>query len=235
MAQTAHSFDSKRSRRGVLNYLLFLPRGYRAHPERTWPLIVFLHGADERGDDLELVKKHGIPKIAEQQRDFRFIAVSPQCPAKAGWQLYLRTLNDLIDHVAAKYRVDAERLYLTGIGMGGYGTWHLAARYPALFAAIAPICGGGYKSYGFPEKACSLKDVPIWAFHGALDRIVPVEESEKVIEVVRRCGGRARLTVYPDAGHDAWTRTYQDPELYAWFLRHRRGAPNSDCDDETNL
>jgi predicted peptidase len=235
MAQTAHTFDSKRSRRGILNYLLFLPRGYRAHPERTWPLIMFLHGADERGDDIELVKKHGIPKIAEQQKGFPFIAVSPQCPAKAGWQLYLRTLNDLIDYVISKYRADAEQLYLTGISMGGYGTWHLAAKNPDRFAAVVPICGGGYKSYGFPEKACRLKDTPIWAFHGALDRIVPVEESEKVVEVVRSCGGHVRFTIYPDAGHDAWTRTYQNPELYGWLLRHRRGDPISSPEDDTNL
>jgi predicted peptidase len=234
MAQTAHIFDSKQPPRGSLNYLLFLPKGYRTHQDRMWPMIVFLHGSSERGDDVELVKKHGIPRIVEQQKDFPFVAVSPQCPAKAGWQIYLRTIDNLIDDVISRYRVDADQLYLTGISMGGYGTWHLAAKHPTRFAAIAPICGGGYRSYGFPDKACVLKDMPIWAFHGALDRIVPVQEAERVIDVVRSCGGRVRFTVYPDAGHDAWTRTYQNPELYVWFLRHRRGKPSSDPVDESN-
>jgi predicted peptidase len=231
MGQTTFTFDSRRPSRGVLTYLLHLPRGYRAHPNRLWPLIMFLHGSDERGDDIELVKKHGIPRIAEQQRDFPFIAVSPQCPARAGWQFYLPTLNDLLAHVSSTYAVDPEQVYLTGISMGGYGTWHLAAKYPHQFAAIVPICGGGYKSYGFPAQACLLRDTPVWAFHGAMDMIVPVEESKRVIDVIRSCGGAVRFTLYPDAGHDVWTRTYQNPELYTWLLRHRRSARGSYSSD----
>ena len=231
MTQSAFAFDSRRPGRAVLNYLLYLPKGYRAHPNRLWPLIMFLHGSDERGDNIELVKKHGIPHIAEQARDLPFITVSPQCPARAGWQFYLQTLNDLLAHVISIHRVDREQVYLTGISMGGYGTWHLAARYPNQFAAIVPICGGGYKSYGFPAKACVLRDMPIWAFHGVLDTIVPVEESKRVIDVIRSCGGAVRFTLYPDAGHDVWTRTYQNPELYKWLLRQRRSAPSSHSAD----
>ena len=109
------------------------------------------------------------------------------------------------------------RIYVTGLSMGGYGTWDLATRYPNRFAAIAPICGGGE-----PARACTVKHLPVWAFHGAKDEVVPLEQSQAMIDALAACDGNARLTVYPDADHDAWTQTYDNPELYDWFLSHRR-------------
>ena len=129
-------------------------------------------------------------------------------------------MNDVI----TSYAVDTERLYLTGLSMGGFGTWHLGAVHPERFATLAPICGGGAWFAGFPEKARVLKDVPIWVFHGAKDEVVPLQESEKVVDVLKACGGNVRFTVYPDADHDSWTETYNNPELYEWFLQHTSRA-----------
>ena len=214
------TFEGPNAPTVYLNYLLFLPKRYGADSEKKWPLILFLHGAGERGDDLERIKRHGIPKIVEQQEDFEFIAVSPQCPADSTWVAEIGALNALLDEIVATHTVDTTRIYLTGLSMGGYGTWHLATAYPERFAAIAPICGGGLPEMGFPERVCALKDTPVWNFHGAKDPVVPIEESEVLVNTLQECGGDVRFTIYPDAQHDAWTQTYVNPELYEWFLRH---------------
>jgi predicted peptidase len=215
--QHGYTFEVRIVRTVHLRYLLFLPEDYGADPNRRWPLILFLHGAGERGDDLELVKRHGIPKIVERQKDFPFITVSPQCPKGSWWTAEIEALSALLDKIEESYAVDVDRIYLTGLSMGGYGTWHLAMAHPDRFAAIAPICGGGD-----PEKACVLKDVPVWVFHGAKDPVVPLEESESMVQALKACGGKVRFTIYPDAEHDSWTQTYDNPELYKWFLRHTR-------------
>ena len=200
-----------------MRYLLFLPRDYGTKAGRKWPFILFLHGAGERGNNLKRVKKHGVPKIVERRPDFPFIVLSPQCPDETTWWDHQRTLKLLLDEIVANYAVDEARIYLTGLSMGGYGTWSLAMAYPRLFAAIAPICGGG-----FPEFVSVLKSVPVWAFHGAEDKTVKLEASQRMVDALRACGGDVRFTVYPGVGHDSWTRTYDNPELYQWFLQHRR-------------
>jgi len=202
----------------ILNcqYLLFLPEDYDKK-QQQWPMILFLHGAGERGIDLNLVKKHGPPKIVEQQKDFPFIVVSPQCPQDRWWTDETEMLINLLDDIVSRYNVDTERIYLTGLSMGGYGTWTLAAAYPERFAAIAPICGGGER-----YMADKFKNVPVWAFHGAKDNLVPPVKSEEMVNAINARGGNAKLTVYPDATHDSWTATYDNPELYSWFLKHRK-------------
>lgn len=203
-----------------LNYLLYTPRGYDPDEQRQWPLILFLHGAGQRGEDLAAVKKHGIPRIAEEG-DLPFVVISPQCPRNTWWPEHADTLMSLVDSIVASHRVDASRIYVTGLSMGGYGTWHMGVCYPERFAALAPICGGGLWAHGFPERAAALKNVPVWAFHGALDQTVPLQASQELVNVLQAAGGDVRLTVYSDAAHDAWTRTYDDPALYEWFLSHR--------------
>lgn len=205
-----------------LNYLLFLPKGYEEKPQQRWPLILFLHGMGERGNDLELVKKHGIARVVEQREDFPFIAVSPQCPLDSWWPDHFDALDLLLDEICARYRVDPDRLYLTGLSMGGYGAWYYAALHPDRFAALVPICGGGMPFFGFPERVVVLKNVPVWAFHGAKDDRVPLAESERLVKALKAAGGNVRFTVYPDAGHDAWTETYNNPELYRWLLAQTR-------------
>jgi predicted peptidase len=212
--QQPHTFRQSRPHSRELHYLLFLPSTYAVHPQR-WPLMLFLHGAGERGDDLQLVKRHGVAKIVEEQPAFPLLVVSPQCPPTEAWAP--EPLLALLDDIEQHYDVDPERLYVTGLSMGGFGTWAVAIAAPDRFAAIAPICGGGD-----PSRVGVLRHLPVWAFHGARDPIVPLQRTVEMVEALRQCGGNVRFTVYPEAGHDAWTATYANPELYAWFLAHTR-------------
>ena len=205
-------------------YLLYLPKDYSPKSRQRWPLILFLHGAGERGTNLALVAVHGPPKLVKQKREFPFIIVSPQCPEGETWSNDV--LLGLLDVVMKKYRVDSNRVYLTGLSMGGYGTWSLGIRYPEKFAAIAPICGGGETIdvlLANRQRAAALKRLAVWAFHGAKDPTVPLEESERMVAALKKAGVKElELTVYPEAVHDSWTETYDSPKLYEWFLRHQR-------------
>lgn len=198
-----------------LRYLLSLPDEYEHPSDRHWPLVLFLHGVGERGSDLHAVTRHGVPRLIEAGRRFPFITVSPQCPADHSWTSL--PLPGLLDHAIAAHRVDADRVYVTGLSMGGFGTWHLAIAQPTRFAAIAPICGGGNSS-----RVCSIAHLPIWAFHGAKDDVVPLAASADMINALYECGGNPRFTVYPEATHDSWTVTYENPTLYSWLLSHSR-------------
>lgn len=211
--QQGQTFEKTIAVNVKLKYLLFLPEGYQSGGKQ-WPLILFLHGAGESGDDLNVVKKHGPPKIVESKRDFPFIVVSPQSPRR-GWNP--EALAALLDEIIVNYQVDRDRVYLTGLSMGGYGTWTLAAAYPERFAAIAPICGGGST-----DDAARLKGLPIWVFHGAKDPVVPLARSEEMVKAIEEAGGNVKFTVYPDAEHDSWTVTYDNPELYEWLLAQQR-------------
>jgi predicted peptidase len=200
-----------------VHYMLYIPEEYSTS-EKEWPLILFLHGAGERGDDLSKVLVHGPPKlIAKENKKFPFVIVSPQCPERDSWssKMQIATLNALLDEIVSKYRIDQKRIYVTGLSMGGFGTWTLAAAYPDRFAAIAPICGGGN-----PEDAEKIAHLPIWVFHGAKDQTVPIERSEEMVEALKKAGSQVKFTVYPEANHDSWTVTYENPELYDWFLQH---------------
>lgn len=181
--------------------------------------MLFLHGAGERGNNIELVKKHGPPKIVETKTDFPFILISPQCPKGQWWsdETQLEFLSQLLDFLLPKLRVDRNRIYLTGLSMGGYGTWALAIKRPYTFAAIAPICGGGD-----PVQVCKIKQVPVWVFHGGKDKTVPIKNSREMVDALRACGGNVKFTIYPQAYHNSWTETYNNPDLYGWFLSHRR-------------
>lgn len=197
-------------------YLVFLPKDYD-QSKKKWPLILFLHGSGERGADLNKVKRHGVAKVVEQSPDFPFIVVSPQCPEGVWWSTEM--LAVLLDEIEKNYRVDKKRIYVTGLSMGGFGTWQLAIENPDRFAAIAPICGGG-NSHLVPK----IKHLPVWVFHGAKDEIVPIEESREMVRALRKAGGRPKFTIYPRAKHDSWTEAYENKQLYQWFLKHQRGS-----------
>ncbi len=215
-SQQSQKFEKEITTTVSCNYLLFLPEDYGKKRQR-WPLMVFLHGAGERGSVLNKVKVHGPPKIVKNRKDFPFIVVSPQCPEGDWWTEKVEVLINLVDDISARYKVDKNRIYLTGLSMGGYGTWALASAYPERFAAIAPICGGGSRI-----MSLRLKDIPIWVFHGAKDQVVPLEESEEMVNAIRKRGGDVKFTIYPDAGHDSWTESYNNQELYDWFLEHSK-------------
>ena len=221
-AQSNEQFDAVIEKQIRLQYLLFLPADYAKKPTERWPMILFLHGSGERGDDLAKVKKHGLPKLVDEDPTFPFIVISPQCPEGQYWDA--DALHALTEAIIKKYRVDAGRLYLTGLSMGGYGTWNLAIKYPGLFAAIAPICGGG--DHG---QVHVLKDTPTWVFHGVTDPTVPIARSEEMVAALENAGGVVKFTRYENTGHQgAWTQAYADPELYRWFLSHQNAGRQTD-------
>ena len=196
-------------------YLSYVPDGYGTDTSRKWPLLLFLHGTGERGSDLELVKIHGPPKLIEAGRKFPFVVISPQCPQHTAW--VAPALEALIDSMERRYRIDSARIYVTGLSMGGFATWELAVRHPERYAAVIPICGTGD-----PSRAHRLRNLPIWSFHGAKDDVVPLSGSQDMIDAIKAVGGNPRFTVYPHAGHDSWTETYANDEIYSWLLQQRR-------------
>jgi predicted peptidase len=208
----AESFTATVTRTVSAQYLISLPEGY-GKAGQQWPLVLFLHGVGERGADLELVKKHGPPRLIAEGKTFPFIMVAPQCPEGQWWSEDV--LAALLDKIENDYSVDRSREYVTGLSMGGFGTWRLAMLNPDRFAAILPICGGGDE-----KLICAIKHVPAWVFHGAKDPVVPLSESQKMVDALKACGSDPKLTVYPEAGHDSWTETYNNPEVYTWLLSH---------------
>lgn len=198
------------------NYLLYLPDSYATDTTKQWPLVLFLHGSGERGEDLAKVKVHGPPRLVEEGKKFPFILVSPQC--ELNWQWDEDDLHRLLQSVKKQYRVDQDRVYITGLSMGGFGAWALAKKYPADIAAIVPVCGGGDTS-----NAWKLRHVKIWAFHGSKDSVVFPSQSINYINAVHRNGNAdARLTLYPEARHDSWTATYANDSVFDWMLAQRR-------------
>ncbi|MEM5788197.1 MAG: prolyl oligopeptidase family serine peptidase [Syntrophobacteraceae bacterium] len=196
------------------NYLVYLPESFGSREK--WPAILYLHGMGAKGEYLEVLKANGLPGFLEEHSDFPFVVISPQCPLDEEWSPEL--LYRLLDNVAPEYGIDVDRIYLTGIGDGASAAWRAASLRPERFAAVAPICGGGN-----PHEACNLRDVPVWVFHGAKDPIVPISEAQGMVLALKLCGGNILYTVYPEADHDSWTATYRNPQLYAWFLEHKRG------------
>jgi predicted peptidase len=222
--QTPQHFEKKLTRNAKLDYLLFLPDGYKKAGTNRWPLMLFLHGAGERGTNVQTVAAHGPPKIVQTKKDFPFVLVSPQCPADRTWRD--DELLALLDEVIAKHKIDTNRVYVTGLSMGGYASWSLGTKYPECFAAIAPICGGGEQIavlLASDAKKAAMKRMGVWAFHGARDLLVPVEESQRMTNALARAGCKdVKLTIYPDLEHDSWTRAYGEPEIWNWFLKHAK-------------
>ena len=198
-----------------VNYLVYLPSDYEADTAKKWPLMLFLHGAGERGDDLQKVKVHGPPKLIEQGKKFPFIVISPQAPVNEGWEP--QVIIRLLKGIQTKYRVDKERIYLTGLSMGGFGTWAIAKKFPSVFAAIVPICGGGDTA-----ELWKLRNTPVWCFHGAKDDVVKPEQSYRMVNALKKYNNNIKLTVYPDANHDSWTPTYNNDSLYTWLLQQKK-------------
>lgn len=189
-------------------------------PERMHaglPMIIQLHGAGERGggEDLEKAEIHGLANILTQTREEDCVLIEPRCPEGSFWVAMLPELKRFVCRMIEAYACDPDRVTLTGLSMGGYGTWFLAMAAPELFAAIAPCCGGG-----MPWNA-EVLTMPVWAFHGALDDVVPLTETVDMVKAIQRAGGNARLTVFGDCGHDAWTYAY-DEMLLQWLLAQKR-------------
>jgi predicted peptidase len=202
-----------------LPYVVYVPRDYSR--KKQWPVILFLHGSGERGDNGLAQTQVGIGKALRVHPErFPCLVVMPQAPLEGGWsgapsELALKAL----DAVVQKYRGDGSRLYLTGLSMGGFGAFEIVAARPERFAAVVPICGGGEPG----KMARALKSLPIWVFHGGADEVVPPQRSREMVAAIQAAGNRTiRYTEYPDAGHNSWDAAYADPELIAWLLAQRR-------------
>ena len=196
------------------DYQVFLPPGYDKS-DHKWPLVVFLHGAGG-GTTIGTVVEGGLPGLAGRYADFPFVLVSPRCPTR-GWGSMLTTLNVMLNEVLEKYKVDPNRVYLTGLSMGGNGTWTWASANPERFAAAVPICGGGRT-----QLVQQMKGIPVWAFHGEKDDLVPLQQTVDTVDALKKAEGNVKLTIYPGVGHGSWVPAYNTPELYVWMLQHRR-------------
>lgn len=211
--------EGLRQRTGNLykpKFLSWLPDGYDAAKQKRWPLVIFLHGSGERGDDLEMLRGNDVARAMTLQK-IPAILIAPQCPTNEWWMA--SALNPMLDEVMKTYSVDPDRVYLTGLSMGGFGTFAWGAANPERFAALVPICGGGS-----PALAEKLKGLPIWAFHGDKDPVVPLQLSQSMIDAIQAVGGKAKLTVYPNVLHESWSYAYAEPELFKWMLAQRRGS-----------
>lgn len=220
-------------------YRVFVPK--RWSRKKKWPMMLFLHGAGERGDNNTAQARVGIgPAILRQQESFPFVVVLPQCPAGRWWtDLEMQALAlKALEQAAMEFGGDAKRTYLTGLSMGGYGSWLMATNNPKKFAAVAVICGGvrpppglrlpeaarpvGSEPDPYGAVAAKIGRTPVWVFHGGADPVVPVTESRKMVEALKKRNGNVRYNEYEGVGHNSWDRAYAEPELFTWFLsRHR--------------
>jgi predicted peptidase len=225
--RTFKGADSK----AVLRYRLLKPDDY--DPKESYPLVLFLHGAGERGDDNEKQLIHGVPQFVKRRKDYPCFLVAPQCPNNIRWVEVdwaadahkqpaemsepMKLTFDLLAALPKEFAIDTKRIYVTGLSMGGYGTWDMIARRPELFAAAVIVCGGGDEA-----TAGKIAKLPQWIFHGAKDGAVKPSRSRNMVEALKKAGGNPKYTEYPEVGHDAWKPAYQDSELYKWLFAQKR-------------
>lgn len=218
----------------TLNYRLLIPKDYSPTGTQEYPLVLFLHGAGERGDDNQRQLVHGTKEFAKEENRQKYpcFVIAPQCPSGKKWaevdwsadkhkqpeeSISLVLTREALKGLQKEFRIDAKRLYVTGLSMGGYGTWDMITRTPDVFAAAIPICGGGDETVA--DKVTKL---PIWAFHGDKDTAVKPERSRRMIAAIEAAGGKPKYTEYPDVGHDSWSQTYANPEVIEWLFAQKR-------------
>jgi predicted peptidase len=199
----------------ALDYLAYLPSSYEKDTAKKWPLVIFLHGSGERGTPLNLVRKNGLPFELDRRGDTRYVMIAPQCPANERWNV--QVLDALLTDLLKTYRIDEKRVVITGLSLGGYGSWAWSCEHPERFAGVIPVCGGID-----PEKTVTLKGMPIWAFHGDKDKNVPLERGQLAAEAAKKNGADVKFTIYPGVAHNSWEKAYAEPELEAWILARVR-------------
>jgi poly(3-hydroxybutyrate) depolymerase len=194
-------------------YQLYLPQNYVSTEEKL-PLVLFLHGMGERGEDPKMIVRHGPPRDAVKKKR-PFILIAPQCKDNSFW--VPSEIMKLIEHTRDTLNVDEDRIYITGLSMGGYGTWSTIAAYPDTFAGAIPICGGGN-----PLAAKEMKKIPIWVFHGDADSVVKISQSQRMVDAVKKHKGNIKFTIYPGVAHNSWSRTYANQKVWDWLLTQKR-------------
>lgn len=200
------------------NYLIYLPKDYNKQLKK-YPLVIYLHGGSHKGDDLNKLKEYGLPYLVDKGKNFDFILVSPQCPDGKYWSTD-NWFEPLYEKIISEYRIDTNKVYLTGVSMGGYGTYIVAMDYPDKFAAIVPLCGGCNDSD--TTRICYLKNIPIWAFHGTDDNIIPISETERIVTTLKKCRGNLKFTKLEGEGHGIQYLYEKDDMIYEWMLRQSR-------------
>jgi predicted peptidase len=224
--QEVRTFTGKlpNGRAAQLNYLLHVPSSYGNEPDKQWPLLIFLHGSREVGRDINRVRRAILPQMVEENPDFPFIVMSPQASSQQyGWYPSLKSIEAAVDELMQEYNIDPERVYVTGLSMGGYGAWALMMDAPERFAAVAPVVGGYFYN---PSQLCAIKDKPIWIFGAKRDRNVPLKESERVVRALKACGADPKFTVFENADHDeGWELAYTTTEIFQWLMAQRLGQP----------
>lgn len=221
--QTAAVFETKDGTK--VDYLFYLPKDYKKEGEQKFPFLIFLHGRGESTGGIQAVAKWGPPQLVARGEELPFIIVSPQCPAGDFWssEKQVGVVTELIEGVMSTHAVDPQRVYLTGLSMGGFGSWALAAKSPEKFAAVVPICGAGD-----PKQANQLKDLPIWVFHGDQDNAIPIKHSNAMVEAIKAAGGsQIRYTTLEHVGHNSWSAAYASPDIYDWMLQHTKDQPTA--------
>ena len=213
METKVYNYTNKRI--DSMGYMISLPDGY--DDKAKYPMIVALHGAGERGTDVSLVLVHGVAKYVAAGLKLDAIVVAPQCPTDFTWNLLTAELKELIDNVASEYAVDTDRISLTGLSMGGFGTWEMGICYPGFFSALAPVCGGGMS-----WRAGLIGKTPVWAFHGDADTVVPPENSYMMVKSLKSRGGNVKLTVFNGVAHNSWEPAYEDTKVIEWLISHRK-------------
>lgn len=201
----------------TLRYYLYYPEDYNQDEDAQFPLLLFLHGGGESGQDLEALKTNGPPKLLAEGKQFPFLVLAPQHPHPKKWW-NIRAVMNLLDTVIEENRVDRDRIYLTGLSRGGSAAWELAVQYPETFAAMMVVCG----MTPVPYAHWINKNMPIWVFHGALDKVIPIDHSEKMVAKLKEMGYPVRFTRYEDVAHNAWEQAYTTEEVYTWFMKHKR-------------
>jgi len=236
-ADTVHELRGDKNPAATLNYRLLKPAGYRAGGDRKYPLVVFMHGAGERGSDNKAQLIHGMRDFASDaiMKKYPAFVLAPQVPTGQQWvntpwtakshtmagqpSMSMKLTRQLINELRKEYRIDTSRIYVTGLSMGGFGAWEAACRWPEVFAACAPICGGGDTA-----QAATMKDVPVWAFHGDADNAVAVSRSRDMIAALKAAGAAPKYTEYKGVGHNSWSRTYANADFYEWLFAQKKTA-----------
>jgi predicted peptidase len=198
------------------NYLLYLPKDY-VNRKDSFPLIIYLHGGSQRGKDLNKLKRYGLPYLIDKGNNYDFIIASPQCPDSLLWSR-INWFEPLYQELRLKYRIDTHRIYVTGFSMGGFGTWEAATDYPDRFAAIIPISGGCNDSL----RVCRINKLPIWTFHGVQDTMIVVNETERVVNRLKKCNGNVTYTRLENEGHYIPDIYEKYPEVFQWLLEQKK-------------
>jgi predicted peptidase len=198
------------------DYLLYQPKDYTNRND-SFPLIIYLHGGSQRGKDLNKLKGYGLPYLIDKGNDYNFIIASPQCPDNTYWSR-IDWFGSLYQDLTSKYRIDMNRVYVTGISMGGIGTWHAAMDYPDKIAAIVPLCGGCNDSINI----CHINQIPVWTFHGTADTEIDISETVRLVNRLNKCDGKVIFTRLENEGHGIQYIYEKNPEIYKWMLEHNK-------------